>query len=142
MTREAILARGHRVVPDRGPEPVTVPGALAGWDALVRRYGTRPLGELLQPAIRIAEQGFAVTPIIARQWGQEVEVLRRDAGARATFLVDRSRAPVAGERFRNPDMAATLRRIAAEGPGVLYGGPPGERIVARPGPLGGFLGRK
>ncbi len=139
MTREAILARGHTAVPVRGPEPVTVPGALAGWDALVRRYGTRPLGELLQPAIRIAEQGFAVTPIIARQWGQEVEVLRRDAGARATFLVERTRAPVAGERFRNPDMAASLRQIATEGPGVLYGGPLGERIVARLGQLGGFL---
>ena len=139
MTREAILARGHTVVPDRGPEPVTVPGALAGWDALVRRYGTRPLGELLAPAIRIADSGFAVTPIIARQWAGQVAVLRRDAGARHTFLVDGDRAPAAGEWFRNPDLAATLRQVAAEGPGTLYGGSLGARVVARLAQLGGFL---
>lgn len=139
MTREAILARGHTAVPDRGPEPVTVPGALAGWDALVRRYGTRSLGELLQPAIRIADSGFAVTPIIARQWAGNVAVLRRDAGARHTFLVDGVRAPAAGEWFRNPDLAATLRQVAAEGPAALYGGSLGARVVERLGPLGGFL---
>ena len=133
MTREAILARGHTAVPDRGPEPVTVPGALAGWDALVRRYGTRSLGELLQPAIRIADSGFAVTPIIARQWAGNVAVLRRDAGARHTFLVDGVRAPAAGEWFRNPDLAATLRQVAAEGPAALYGGSLGARVVERLG---------
>ncbi|MFN8645836.1 MAG: gamma-glutamyltransferase [Gemmatimonadales bacterium] len=139
MTREAILARGHTTVPDRGPEPVTVPGALAGWDALVRRYGTRPLAELLQPAIRIADSGFAVTPNIARQWAGNAAVLRRDAGARHTFLVDGVRAPAAGEWFRNPDLAATLRQVAAAGPATLYGGDLGARLVERLGQLGGFL---
>lgn len=139
MTREAILARGFSSIPERGPEPVTVPGALAGWDALVRRYGTRPLAELLQPAIAIAESGFAVTPNIARQWAGNAAVLARDAGARHTFLVDGHRAPAAGEWFRNPDLAATLRQVAAEGPGTFYGGALGERIVGRLAQLGGFL---
>ncbi len=139
MTREAILARGFRSIPERGPEPVTVPGALAGWEALVRRYGTRPLAELLQPAIAIAESGFAVTPNIARQWAGNAAVLARDAGARHTFLVDGQRAPAAGEWFRNPDLAATLRQVAAEGPGVFYGGALGQRLVARLAQLGGFL---
>ncbi len=139
MTREAILGRGFREVPDRGPEPVTVPGALAGWEALVGRYGTRPLAELLQPAIAIAESGFAVTPIIARQWARYADILRRDAGARHTFLVDGNRAPAAGEWFRNQDLARTLRQVANEGTGVFYGGALGERIVARLGQLGGFL---
>ena len=97
MTREALVERGHRRVPDEGAEGVTVPGALAGWAALLERYGTLTLGEALQPAIRLAEQGFPVSPIIAGQWGVEVEKLKKDEGARATYLIDGERAPRAGE---------------------------------------------
>jgi gamma-glutamyltranspeptidase/glutathione hydrolase len=139
MTREELLSRGHESVPINGAEPITVPGALSGWAALLERYGTLSLAEALQPAIELAESGFPVTPIIARQWAAEVEKLKRDEGARATYLMDGERAPAAGEWFRNPDYAATLRSIAGQGPGVLYGGELGERIVARVRELGGFL---
>lgn len=138
MTREAILALGKDRIP-RGAAAVTVPGALSGWNALLERFGTITLAQALEPAIGYAEQGFAVSPIIARQWGAETERLRRDEGARATFLVDGQRAPAAGEWFRNPDYAATLEQIAREGPGALYGGSLGQRIVARLDQLGGFL---
>src|SRR5439155_1153590 len=74
-------------------EDVTVPGALAGWDALLHRFGTITLAQALAPAIGYAENGFPVTPIIARDWAAEVARLARDDGARATFLVDGSRAP-------------------------------------------------
>ena len=57
MTREALLARGRQKMPARGAEAVTVPGALAGWDALLRKYGTITLAQALAPAIRYAEQG-------------------------------------------------------------------------------------
>lgn len=139
MTRDELLRRGHSSVPIHGPEPITVPGALSGWAALLERYGTISLAEALGPAIMFAEEGFPVTPIIASQWAMEVEKLKRDEGARATYLIGGARAPQAGEWFRNPDFAATLRLIAEGGPRALYGGELGQRIVERVQELGGFL---
>jgi gamma-glutamyltranspeptidase/glutathione hydrolase len=139
MTREAFTSRGLDAVPLFGADPITVPGALSGWAALLERYGTITLAEALAPAIRLAENGFPVSPIIAQQWAVEVERLRKDEGARATYLVDGTRAPHAGEWFRNPDLAASYRLIADSGPGVLYGGSLGRRIVDRVQALGGFL---
>lgn len=139
MTRQALVARGRNVVPDYGAEPITVPGALSGWAALLERYGTITLAEALAPAIRLAEEGFPVSPVIARQWAAETELLLKDEGARATFLVDGARAPREGEWFRNPDLARSFRTIAKQGPAVLYGGELGRRIVDRVQALGGFL---
>ncbi len=139
MTREELLRRGRSSVPVFGPEPITVPGALAGWAALLERYGTLTLAEALAPAIRLAEEGFPVSPIIAAQWAGETDRLRADEGARAAFLVDGARAPRAGEWYRNPGLAASFRQIAAEGPAALYGGALGRRIVDRVAALGGFL---
>jgi len=139
MTREALLARGRTEVPTDGAEPITVPGALSGWAALLERYGTITLAQALAPAIRLAEEGFPVSPIIARQWGEEIERLKQDDGARATFLIDGVRAPRAGEWFRNPDLARSFRAIAQHGPAELYGGALGQHIVERVHALGGFL---
>jgi len=116
-----------------------VPGALSGWAALLQRYGTISLAEALAPAIRLAENGFPVSPIIAEQWAVEVERLKQDEGARATFLVDGTRAPRAGEWFKNPDLAASYQLIADSGPRVFYGGALGRKIVDRVRALGGFL---
>ncbi len=139
MTREAFAQRGHDRIPIRGAEAITVPGALSGWQALLERHGTIGLAEALQPAIQIAREGFPVSPIIAGQWADEVEVLRQDTGASTTYLVGGDRAPNAGEWFRNEDLANTLTLVADRGPGVFYGGELGERIVARVRELGGFL---
>src|SRR5438874_8988754 len=103
MTRAALLAKGHATMPQQSVEDVTVPGALSGWDALLRRFGTVTLAQALAPAIGYAEEGFPVTPIISAEWGAEAAKLRRDEGARATYLVEGGRAPRPGEWFRNPD---------------------------------------
>jgi gamma-glutamyltranspeptidase / glutathione hydrolase len=139
MTREELLRRGHTTVPLFGAEPITVPGALSGWAALLERYGTISLAQALAPAIRLAEEGFPVSPIIAGQWSGAVERLASDPGARATYLVEGSRAPRAGEWFRNPDLAASFRQVAREGPAVLYGGALGRKLADRVRELGGFL---
>ncbi len=139
MSVEALRARGHDRVPGSGAEAVTVPGAVSGWNALVARYGNLTLAEVLQPAIRIASEGFPVTPVIARQWAGATEKLARDEGARATYLVDGERAPRAGEWHTNPDIARSFQRIADEGPGVLYGGSLGRELVDGLAELGGFL---
>lgn len=139
MTREELIQRGRESVPNRGAEAVTVPGALAGWDALLQRFGTRSLAEALEPAIEVAERGFPVTPIIAEDWAQQEAVLRRDPGAAATYLDAAGHAPKAGDWHRNPDLAASFRLIAAEGIGALYGGSLGRRIVEGLRQLNGFL---
>jgi len=139
MTREALLARGRTAVPVFGAEPITVPGALSGWAALLDRFGTISLADALAPAIAIAEEGFPVSPIIAGQWAREVEGLKENPEAARTFLIDGSRAPRAGETFRNRGLARTFRRVAAEGPAVLYGGSLGKEIADHVRELGGFL---
>lgn len=139
MTPERILADGFEDVPYQAPGAVTVPGAVAGWATLLEEYGTLTLAEALRPAMELAEGGFPVTPIIAGQWRAQVDLLKRDPGARATFLIDGERGPEAGEWFRNPDLAATLRLIAREGPGVMYGGELGRRIVDGLEAIGGYL---
>jgi gamma-glutamyltranspeptidase/glutathione hydrolase len=139
MTREALTGQGHETVPLFGAQPITVPGALSGWAALLDRYGTISLAEALGPAMRLAENGFPVSPIIAAQWAVEVERLKRDEGARATFLIEGTRAPRAGEWFNNPDLAASYRLIADSGPGVFYGGSLGRKIVDRLTAMGGYL---
>ncbi|MBM4186611.1 MAG: gamma-glutamyltransferase [Gemmatimonadetes bacterium] len=136
---QALLAAGETRSPASGAKAVTVPGALAGWDALVRRFGTMTLGDLLQPAIRLAEEGFPVSPIIAQDWAGQVEKLRNDAGARATYLIDGGRAPQPGEWFRNLDQAATFREIARDGIATFYGGSLGQRFVTGLDRLGGYL---
>jgi len=139
MTRDALLAKGHATMPQQSVEDVTVPGALGGWDALLRRFGTVTLAQALAPAIGYAQDGFPVTPIISAEWSAEVAKLRKDEGARATYLVEGSRAPRPGEWFRNPDLAGTLRLIAQQGIGALYGGALGRRIAERVHALGGYL---
>ncbi len=138
ISPEVLLERGFERMPESGPETITVPGALSGWVALLERYGTLPLAEALAPAIRIAEEGFPVTPIIARQWRAQAEKLSRNPGASATYLID-GEGPEAGEWRTNRDLAATFRTVTVKGPGAFYGGELGRRVVDGLRELGGFL---
>jgi gamma-glutamyltranspeptidase/glutathione hydrolase len=138
-TPDTIRALGMDDVPYRGARAVTVPGALSGWNALLEGYGTLSLAEALDPAIKIAEGGFPVSPIIARQWAGNVRILAQDPGASATYLLDGERSPEAGEWFRNPDIAQAFRTVASQGPDALYGGELGHRIVETVQAQGGFL---
>ena len=138
MLRDTLVARGFRSGSQQGAMSVTVPGALAGWDMLLRTHGKRTLTQVLQPAIRYARDGFPVSPIIASQWADETNLLMRDSAAAATYLRD-GRAPTAGEWFINRDYARTLQIIADSGIGVFYGGSLGRRMVQRVQALGGFI---
>ena len=137
MTREELIRRQRTRGPARGPEAVTVPGALAGWQALLNRFGTMKLAQALEPAIGYAENGFPVTPVIAEDWTSG-NIVQRDSGARVTFLVD-GRYPKAGDWFRNPDYAKTLRDIQRDGTDLFYKGALGEKIVNHLKARGGFL---
>ena len=138
MTRETLASRKRTRV-GQGIEAVTVPGSLSGWAALLEKFGTLTLAEALAPSIAIAEGGFPVTPIIGKGWADEEALLRKDEGARATFLVDGQRAPRVGEWFRNPDLARTFRDLSSGGAKHLYGGALGRRIAEFTQSKGGFL---
>jgi gamma-glutamyltranspeptidase/glutathione hydrolase len=114
----AALAGGR--LPERHPLTVTVPGAVRGWHDLHQRYGKLPWPSLLQPAIEVAEEGFAVAKVAAREWRWFQHVLRLDAACAELYRAERP--PEAGERFANPELAAVLRAIAADGPDAFYSG--------------------
>jgi gamma-glutamyltranspeptidase/glutathione hydrolase len=139
MTREALLARGLTRVPPASVEAVIVPGAVAGWQALLTKYGTITLAQALAPAIKLADGGFPVSPIISRDWNAATDRLKKDDGARKTLLINGDHAPAPGDWFTNPDYAASLRLLATQGPSAMYGGVLGQRIVDRVKALGGFI---
>jgi gamma-glutamyltranspeptidase / glutathione hydrolase len=126
-------------LPLTSPCTVTTPGAVAGWCALLEHFGSKvvDLGEILEPAITLAERGFPVAPLTAHQW-KESEQFLREATNGETFLVHGS-APTPGCLFTNPDLARTLREIARHGKDAFYSGRVAESIVATLQPLGGVM---
>jgi gamma-glutamyltranspeptidase/glutathione hydrolase len=125
-------------MPMRGPHTVTVPGTARGWELTARELGTRPLGELLQPAIEYATEGVPVSEIIAGHW-QSGEELFDDDNARDAYLVDGERAPRVGERVRLPNLGASLETIAERGADVVYEGEIAEAIAAEVQAKGGLM---
>lgn len=138
ISRERLLERGHKTMPVTGPESITVPGALAAWNDLLVKYGTISLAEALAPAIKLAEEGFPLTPVIANDWLITGDVLKKDEGGRATYLVG-DKFPVTGDWITNRDLGATFRIIAKEGAEAFYGGALGARIAKRVQDLGGYI---
>jgi gamma-glutamyltranspeptidase/glutathione hydrolase len=129
---------GFREMPQRGIHSVTVPGAVHGWATLLQDCGTRKLGELLQSAIRYAEEGFPVAELTAESWRESESKLKADEGAAQNYLVN-GRAPQPGEIFKNPGMAKTLRRIAEEGADLFYNGEIAKKIVRYSEKKGGLF---
>ena len=139
MTLDALNAKLDKHHMDRigGIYSVSVPGAVDGWFEVLEEYGTMTMAEVLEPAIYYAEHGFPVSPIIANSWrGLE---RNQEPSTRAALLIDGERAPRAGEIFRNPDLAHTLRMLAEHGRDAFYRGPIAEAIVAYSDQHDGFL---
>ena len=98
---------------------VTIPGAIAAWETLLAAHGTKGLDELLQPAIRFAEEGWPVHDRVASDWqGQEAKLRRNGAAA---FLPNGA-APRPGDLFIQQPLAATLRAVARHGARGFYEG--------------------
>ncbi|HUU33904.1 MAG TPA: gamma-glutamyltransferase family protein [Vicinamibacterales bacterium] len=130
LTPEFLASKGITAMPQRGIYSVTVPGVVAGWDAMRTRFGSKPFSELLAPAIYYAEHGFPVSEVIAGSWARSAKMHSQHPNSAKTYLIDGVRAPRAGEVFKNPDLAAALKRIAAGGRDGYYTGPTAEAILA------------
>jgi gamma-glutamyltranspeptidase / glutathione hydrolase len=138
LSIEFLKKKKAEVVPERGIDSVTVPGAVDGWAKLLSRFGTKKFSELLEPAIYYARDGFPVPEFDAAYWTASAEILHADPNAEATFLVG-GRAPELGEVFRNPDLAHSLELIASSGSDAFYKGEIARRIVAASSKWGGTM---
>jgi gamma-glutamyltranspeptidase/glutathione hydrolase len=130
--------RGIARQPKRGPDSITVPGVVAGWEALHARFGSLPFADLMASAIEIAERGHAVAPVVAHKWAAAVPELKDLPGYAATFM-PHGRAPTTGEFVRFPGHAHALRILAKEGPRAYYEGELAERIAAFIAQCGGAM---
>lgn len=120
--------RGMTSIPVDSIHAVTVPGAVRGWNRLVQDYGTRPLHELLEPAIGAAELGYLVTERLSRDWARQASRVTAMPEAKELFF-STGRAPRVGERRSNPHLGKTLRAISKSGADSFYEGWVAENIV-------------
>jgi gamma-glutamyltranspeptidase/glutathione hydrolase len=128
LTLERLQKEGFDVLPPYHPYTVTVPGACAGWCDLIDRHGTRPLAEILAPAIRLADEGAPIAPTTSFFWQRSTEKQLKGAlnGQEMTIA---GRGPGPGEIFRNPGLGKTFRRIAEGGKKAFYEGKIAESIA-------------
>ncbi|MCC7461205.1 MAG: gamma-glutamyltransferase [Gammaproteobacteria bacterium] len=107
-----------------------IPGEVAGLGELARRYGRLPLGRSLQPAIRLAREGFPLYPHLQQAIGFTRERLAAQPDIARNFLAADGSVPALGAIIRQPELAATLTEIAARGPESFYRGALARRLVA------------
>jgi gamma-glutamyltranspeptidase/glutathione hydrolase len=124
--------------PVRGWDSATVPGAIAGWVALSERFGKLPFGDLLEPAIDIAERGYAVPVVVQQKWAAAAPLLKDVPGWAEAFL-PRGRAPEVSEHFAFPAAARSLRAIQASRGAAFYGGEIAEAAAAHARANGGAM---
>jgi len=129
---------GVESVPGNGVNAATVPGAVAGYDALLERFGTMGFRETFEPAVRIAEQGWGQAERRHADLVSSLNKLRRDEDSNRTFLVN-GEAPPLYSIIRNPELATALRLIQAGGSDAFYRGPIADAIVAKMRADGGVM---
>ena len=139
VTTERLKQQGlPRKIPVTSPHAVTVPGAIDAWEAILQAHGRFGLDRALRPAIRYAEEGFAIAPRVGADWATTIDKLKPHAGSRKHYLVDGA-SPAIGSVLRLPALAATLRAIAAGGSRAFYQGAIAADIVATIQAAGGLL---
>ncbi|MGZ8254505.1 MAG: gamma-glutamyltransferase family protein [Burkholderiaceae bacterium] len=114
--------------PVRGWDTVTVPGAVAGWSLLHRRFGRLRFADVLAPARHYAEHGYGVSPVVQQKWSLAAPILKDFPGWAEHFL-PRGRVPEVGQHFTLPGAARTLQLIADSGGEAFYNGEIADAIA-------------
>lgn len=144
LTREALMDKGYEQMPKFGWEPVTVPGAVSGWKKLHDRFGTLSWEKIFEPAIRYAEEGYVVTPVISKMWRQAWDDYEESLSPelfeewRKVFAPD-GHTPRAGEIWSSKAHAETFRELAATDCESLYRGRLADEIDSYSRTTGGYL---
>jgi gamma-glutamyltranspeptidase/glutathione hydrolase len=125
-------------IPDEGPLSISVPGAVGGAAYAVKTYGTRPLGDILAPAIEIAEAGFPISDALASGLRSGKAKLAKYPSSTKIWFKDGEPLKM-GDVVRNPDLARTLRAIAAQGPDAFYRGDIAKNTAAFLKASGGII---
>ena len=128
--------QGLDLMPIAGPHSVSVPGEVAAWESLHRDFCTLPFADLLEPAIRYAQNGFPVPPRIARVFANSAEFLARFSSTADVYLTG-GRPPREGDVLVNQDLAASIRAVSEGGADAFYRGPLADRMVAGLNHFGG-----
>jgi gamma-glutamyltranspeptidase/glutathione hydrolase len=127
--------------PKRGMDSVTVPGAVASWVALSKRFGKLPFADLMEPAIEIAERGYLLPPVVRQKWAAATAELQSLPGFAQSFL-PWGRAPNVGELFQFKAAAKALRAIAETKGDAYYGGAIAQAIEKFSAQNGGSITAK
>jgi gamma-glutamyltranspeptidase / glutathione hydrolase len=138
LTLERMKSKGAAQMPHEGIDTVTVPGAVAGWNALHDRFGKMEWKELFQPAILLADGGFGVPELISAFWEEAPQAFARDAEGQRVYLPN-GKPPSVGQIFRNPDLAKALRAIAKNGASEFYKGEVAKAILSTSQAAGGTM---
>ncbi|MGH9565321.1 MAG: gamma-glutamyltransferase [Candidatus Angelobacter sp.] len=138
LTIAYLNREGFHEMPHEGIHTVTVPGTVDGWSKAHQRFGRIEWKQLFDPAIYYAEHGYAVPEIIHDYWLDGEARLQKNQEARRVFLPG-GRPPKLGEKFKNPDIAKTLRLIAHRGRDAFYKGEIAQAIINTSSELGGAM---
>ncbi len=144
LTIDNVKAAGHEKVPTYGVTPITVPGVPAAWAELSKKFGKLSLLDTLKPAIRYAEEGYPLTPILGKYWKIAYEKFKKASTSDAfdawfeTFAPD-GRAPEIGEIWKSPGHAKTLQLIGESNGEAFYHGELADQIDACMKAHGGYL---
>lgn len=139
LTPRFLASKGIKEMPSTGIHSVTVPGAVAGWAAMHKRFGKLPWKDLFMDAVSYAEQGFPVPEGMQEEWATAANVhkLRTDAESARVFL-KQGKPPRVGEIFSNPDLGRAYRLIA-QGPAAFYHRAIADAILETSRSLGGTM---
>ncbi len=121
-----------------GYKSVAVPGTVAGLALALKTSGTMKLADVMQPAIRLAEQGFPITEKLVREFEEERPGLQQFSMSSHIFLNDGQRYKV-GDTFKQPELAQTLKRIAKKGPAEFYQGETAQMLARDMAAMGGLV---
>jgi gamma-glutamyltranspeptidase / glutathione hydrolase len=138
LTIDYFLDNGYDMIPQRGPLPVSVPGAVDGWFEMHERYGVLDMETILAPAIRYAREGHPVSELVAYYLGRSATILKDYPNFADTYMPN-GQMPAKGEIFRNPDLANTYETIARNGRDAFYRGEIARTIEHYIRDNGGFL---
>jgi gamma-glutamyltranspeptidase/glutathione hydrolase len=138
LTLEHFKKKGLKRVPYYGPLPWSVPGCVAGWFELHKKFGNLPMKTILEPTIKYAENGFPLSELIAYYWKRSV--LRfKDYENFQKLYAPGGKLLEKGDIFKNPDLARTLRLLAQKGRDAYYKGEIAKTIVKYSKRVGGFF---